>query len=246
MKQLILAVMSMLVLLLFTGGNKRLSTSGEGSVSDTLFYCSGKTDTIKVKREKGVSVMSYVLYTPDSSNVTNVIVKRIFNNVAMATQAGDTIIAGDSSGAAKLRIVAVTMSPIADEYWFIVKYASTIIDSVHLDGVPVDSIDFTRGDTILLHSPLSYDVDTAQGTYVGYRFQRFDTTSTLYAVTGYSTTSAGDTAYIIVNPATSGIVWNESATSMNWMLFKELGIHNTISTTTNHARHGVVRQYDWQ
>lgn len=242
MKQLILALITVFALMLFTGGSRRLSTSGEGMVSDTLFYVSGKTDTIKVKREKGVVAMSYFIYTNDSSNLQSVVLLRTVNDVAMAAQVGDTLISSDSSGAAKLRIKTVTMSPLADEYWFVVKYATTIIDSVHLNAIPVDSINFTRGDTIVIKSPLDYAVDTTQGKYDGYWFQRFDTTSTVYTVTGY--VGAKDSSLIIVTPATSGIVWNQSATSMNWMLYKKLGIFQ--STDSNHARHGVIREYNWQ
>lgn len=126
MKTLIYAVVTMMVMLLFTGGNRRLSTSGEAMVSDTLFSSANKVDTIKVKREKGVAAMSYFMYTIDSSNVKSVVLRRVVNSVAEAAQVGDTLIALDSSATAKLRIKTVTLAPLADEYWFVVTYSAKI------------------------------------------------------------------------------------------------------------------------
>lgn len=126
MKQLILVLITFFGIMLFTGGSKRLSASGEAVVSDTLFSAANKVDTIKVKREKGVTAMSYFMYTIDSSNIKSAVLLRVFNNVAEAAQVGDTLITLDSSATAKVRIKAITMAPLADEYWVVVTYSARI------------------------------------------------------------------------------------------------------------------------
>lgn len=106
-------------------GNIVTLTSGLFSsvVKKSATYAAGQTDTVKYSRERGLSALSFGLYTADSSNITRIILKRVINGVATATIAGDTLMTtADSSATARSLVKAVTLAPLSSEYWFIVVY----------------------------------------------------------------------------------------------------------------------------
>ena len=93
------------------------------SVSGT--YASGQTDTVKFTREAGLSGLSFSIDPYDSCNLTRVYVRRVVNGSLAAAVAGDTLIsAADSTATGAPWVKSVTLSPICDQYWFFVVYAS--------------------------------------------------------------------------------------------------------------------------
>ena len=113
-----------LALLMFMGNqvtiplNQGLLTS---KATQTTF-ATGQTDTITVNREAGLSALAFSIHTKDSSNISLVTVRRVFNGVYAAVMAGDTLVKTDSSAAARVLIKTVTLAPLAEQYVFIVAY----------------------------------------------------------------------------------------------------------------------------
>ena len=85
-------------------------------------FATGQTDTVTVNREAGLSALAFAIHTKDSSNISLVTVRRVFNGVYAAVLAGDTLVTNDSSATARVIIKAVTLAPLAEQYVFIVAY----------------------------------------------------------------------------------------------------------------------------
>jgi len=111
--------------LLVIGASKEFSSQTTAGSQVTSTYSTASKDTLRYIREFGLTGLSLSVYTADSSNITDVIVKRKVSGVFLTVQAGDTLIASDSSATAKLRVATLTLAPLADEYVFFVAFADT-------------------------------------------------------------------------------------------------------------------------
>ena len=122
-------------ILLFVGAI--VSTSNKGSKSvGTNTYADSQTDTVKWTRESGVNALAFGYYANDTVEVTTARVQRVVNGKPAqqgAITAGDTLTnltALDQTTAANIALGittldAITLAPVADEYWVIVQYASS-------------------------------------------------------------------------------------------------------------------------
>jgi len=136
MKNKILIVAGIVLLsLAFMGAIVTTTGIGQSISLGSSTYSASITDTVKWSRENGVVGLAFGISVTDSSQIKNIIVKRVVNGrivtipaVAVAdTLAGaavsGTVPAGaDSSADAASFVHAVTMTPYVDEYWFLVKY----------------------------------------------------------------------------------------------------------------------------
>lgn len=112
---------------------------------------SAAVDTVKWAREAGVVGLSFGLKFIDSANVKNIVVKRVVggkvvniptvavaDTIAGAAVAGTVPYASDTvattAGAPVTFLHAVTMTPYAEEYWFLVKYNNTATQATYKNG----------------------------------------------------------------------------------------------------------------
>lgn len=98
-------------------------------------YAGLQVDTVKFSPPAGLSGLAFGIHLKDSSNLSKVIVRRVFDGVASAVIAGDTLTTTDTSATAVSYLKTVTLAPIPDQYWFIVTY-----DSVALQGVTTPTV----------------------------------------------------------------------------------------------------------
>jgi hypothetical protein len=140
MKNKILVVgLITLLSLSFMGAIVTVTGIGNAISIGTGTYAQGQVDTVKWYREKGVVGAAFGISVTDSSNIQNIIVKRVVNGkiVSMpATAVADTIagaaasgvvpVSADSSADAASYVHTFTLTPYADEYWFFVKYATGV------------------------------------------------------------------------------------------------------------------------
>lgn len=126
MKKVILLVSSLVMALIFTGASQTtyfsVGSLNHGTV--TLNYVASEVDTLKYKREAGISALSFGLSYSDSINITNIVVVKRVNDQSVAAVSADTLTSGDSSATAGAFLSAITLAPIADEYWIIVKFSA--------------------------------------------------------------------------------------------------------------------------
>lgn len=117
-----------------------VSVSGIGKATSTVTttYGQGDVDTVKWAREKGVVGASFSVSSSDTVNIQSIIIKRVVNGaivgnavavadtIAGAAVAGTVPVSAESSATLKTFVHAVTLTPYAEEYWFIVKYATGV------------------------------------------------------------------------------------------------------------------------
>lgn len=111
---------------------------GAAKSTGTKVYEQGGIDTVKWAREAGVVGASISILTSDTANIQNVIVKRVVGNkvVSNAVAVADTLagaavsgtvpVSAESSATAASWVHTFTMTPYAEEYWIIVKYATGV------------------------------------------------------------------------------------------------------------------------
>jgi hypothetical protein len=86
-------------------------------------YASGRIDTVLYNREGGVAVLAFAVHTQDSSNITNIVLRRVVDGVYSPVISADSLVtAADSSAAERVILKSVTLNPMPDQYAFIVKY----------------------------------------------------------------------------------------------------------------------------
>jgi hypothetical protein len=111
------------------GRTKSLPTrSGSSVTTVSSFAVASYVDTVKYYRESGVTALAFGLKWPDTLNIGKVIVRRVVSGKLTPAVAGDTLISLDTAVATAARTKAVTMAPLADEYWFFVTYGATVND----------------------------------------------------------------------------------------------------------------------
>lgn len=113
-----LAILSMGTQLTFRGGGRVTSTV-------TGYYADDQVDTVTYSVEGVEAAARFFVQHDDSISITDVIVRRVYNGQWMAVQAGDTILGATAATAAGVQSAAVTLTPLADTWKFIVTYASS-------------------------------------------------------------------------------------------------------------------------
>lgn len=125
----IVAVILTVTMVFSAGRTKSLPTrSGSAVTTVTSFAVASYVDTVKYYRESGVTALAFGVKWPDSLNIGKVIVRRVVSGKLTPAVAGDTLISLDTAAATGARTKAVTMAPLADEYWFFVTYGATLND----------------------------------------------------------------------------------------------------------------------
>jgi len=128
--KIMLVVSSVVLMIVFVAAIKILPVQPDrGTTKVTNTYASAQIDTVKWTRELNVDKISFGASFLDSSNVLNIVARRVYNGYVVAGVSADTLLAspGDSSATSGRSLSkTVTMNgattPLPDEYWFIVKY----------------------------------------------------------------------------------------------------------------------------
>lgn len=122
----IVAVIATASLVWAAGYNKSFPTrAGNSTTTVSAYEAASHVDTVKYYREAGVGALAFGIKWPDSLNIGKVIVRRIVSGKVTPVVAGDTLISLDTATATGSRTKAVTMAPLADEYWFFVTYGAS-------------------------------------------------------------------------------------------------------------------------
>jgi uncharacterized membrane protein len=99
--------------------------SQAASQTATNTYADSQVDTVKLSRVAGLSALAFGVAIGDSVSITDVIVRRVIGGGTTAVAAGDTLYSSYATTAAGKKLAAVTLAPVAEEYWFIVTYAGS-------------------------------------------------------------------------------------------------------------------------
>lgn len=121
------------VLLMGAGNNKTVANVSDGSVAYvTASYAISYVDTVKFIRPAGLTAFAFAAEWQDSVSITSVTYKRVIDGTPCAAATADTLssfyaFTGTPTGANPIRscVQAVTIAPLADEYWFFVTYAGS-------------------------------------------------------------------------------------------------------------------------
>lgn len=120
--------------LLFGAGNKKtVVNNNDGSVASvTASYAKSYVDTVKFVRPPGLNAFAFAAEWQDSVSITSVTYVRVIDGTPCPAAAADTLssfyaFTGTPTGANPIRacVQAVTLAPLADEYWFYVTYAGS-------------------------------------------------------------------------------------------------------------------------
>lgn len=111
-------------LFIFASGQITLTGLGKAVSKNSKTYAASQTDTVIYNREVGDVNLSFAVHTKDSSNFTNAVLRRVIDGVAAPAVAGDTLFSSDSSASARSIVKTITLAPLADQYWIIVKYTA--------------------------------------------------------------------------------------------------------------------------
>jgi hypothetical protein len=130
MKTKYLVLLSVFIVMVFTAGTKYMPVQPDRATTKvTNTYASAQVDTIIVTREYGISSLSFGISFLDSSNVLNIVARRMYNGYLVAGVTADTLLAspGDSSATsgrslAKTVTINGSTTPLPDSWYFIVKY----------------------------------------------------------------------------------------------------------------------------
>lgn len=106
-------------------GNGKVRSSVNGT------FGASEVDTVIWVREPGVTAISFGMYVADTCDMsTTTAVRRIINGVAVTAITADTLANAETMAATDYLVPvstldAVTLAPLAEQYWFIVTYHST-------------------------------------------------------------------------------------------------------------------------
>lgn len=129
----VFALLLIPALLLGAGNKKYVANTSDGSVAVvTASFANSYVDTIKFVRPPDLNAFAFSAEWQDSVSITSVTFVRVIDGTACAAAAADTLssfyaFTGTPTGANPIRAVtqAVTLAPLADEYWFYVTYAGS-------------------------------------------------------------------------------------------------------------------------
>lgn len=123
---------------LIAAGSVSVTGIGKTVSTVTSVYGEAEIDTVKWNREKGVVGAAFSVTSSDTVNIQNIIVKRVVggaivgnavvvaDTLAGAAVSGTVPVSAESSATAKSFVHTFTLTPYADAYWFIVKYANGV------------------------------------------------------------------------------------------------------------------------
>jgi len=131
-------VLAILAIGLIAAGSVSVIGIGKTVSTVTSVYGQGEVDTVKWNREKGVVGAAFSVTSSDTVNIQSIIVKRVVggavvgnavvvaDTIAGAAVSGTVPVSAESSSTAKSFVHSFTLTPYADSYWFIVKYATGV------------------------------------------------------------------------------------------------------------------------
>lgn len=132
-------ILAVLAVGLIAAGSVSVIGIGKTVSVTTSVYEQGGIDTVKWNREKGVQGAAFSVTGDDTINIQNIIVKRVVggavvgnavvvaDTIAGAAVSGTVPVSAESSATAgKSFVHTFTLTPYADSYWFIVKYATGV------------------------------------------------------------------------------------------------------------------------
>lgn len=132
MKRLIslFALVLLVSALAFSAGTKKTVPVNAGYPNTNVLFSFGNSyvDTVVIDREAGLEGLALAINFLDTAAVTNVIVRRVINGVPMPVIAGDTLTPYTSlttTAASQSCTATITLTPLADQYWCIVKMAAS-------------------------------------------------------------------------------------------------------------------------
>lgn len=141
MKRLILSFLLFVIVSIGYGASGKVTLTGTtdasvASASNT--YANSQVDTVIWTRDGSVSAISFAAHFKDSVSVTSCVIRRIVHGTLMAAVAADTVanlqpFASTTDGSAGSTVFSdgksvtglVTLTPLADQYLFIVTYAGS-------------------------------------------------------------------------------------------------------------------------
>jgi hypothetical protein len=144
MKKLILSLILLVILVVFV--NTAYSASGQVALSGstgggvwkaTKAYAASQIDTILYRRDPSAQSISFAVHFADSAATTNVVIRRVVDGTVSSVLVGDTLtnftsFDSNTNGDVNSKCFAngisvtnaITLSPMADMYLIIVKYAA--------------------------------------------------------------------------------------------------------------------------
>jgi hypothetical protein len=132
MKRLLFSVLLVLFIVSIVQAEQAVLV-GAGKVRSTVTgtFGNSEVDTVIWVREPGVTAIAFGIQAADTIDMsTTTAVRRIINGVAVTALAADTLanaeaLAGTDYLVPVASLDAVTLAPLAEQYWFIVTYHST-------------------------------------------------------------------------------------------------------------------------
>lgn len=128
----IAAFVAVVLVALFLGAGSQIGFNSNFDLTAskvTHSYTTSEVDTLIWNREGSVSALAFAAHFKDSVSVTSVIVRRVIDGQVQAVIAGDTLTPFNSfvstSNTGSAVTAAVTLAPLADQYWFIITYAGS-------------------------------------------------------------------------------------------------------------------------
>lgn len=132
MKKMMFGLTVGVVALLSLGTILTVSRKSDGIHSTTGSYADSQVDTVKFVRPANIGALAFAAEWQDSVSVTSAVYRRVIDGTAIPAIASDTLssfyaFTGTPTGANPVRAItqAITLAPLADEYWVIVTYASS-------------------------------------------------------------------------------------------------------------------------
>lgn len=131
MKYAIIAVL----FILFIGAHVYIQSGSLVAFKESTF-ANSQVDTIHYEPASGLTNLSFGVHFKDSVSVTSGTIRRIINGEPTTALAGDTLpltgfanttagFRGSSANPSSVRLINISVTPVPDEFWFIVTYASS-------------------------------------------------------------------------------------------------------------------------
>lgn len=123
----IAGIIAIVIVATGAGVNTRLSGIDLANSKYVGTYANSQVDTIKWAREASCSGAAFAIHLKDSASVTSVILRRIIDGKVSKAILADTLtnVAWVSITNDSVATQTITLTPLADEYWFFVTYAGS-------------------------------------------------------------------------------------------------------------------------
>lgn len=135
MKKYIVYALVLIGFGLFVNAQKDFQNEAPIAFKNTTF-ANSQVDTVHFYVKRGIATLSFGVRFYDSVSVTSGVIKRIVNGEPTTALAGDTLpltsfsnttagFMGTTANPSSARLITVNLSPVPDEFWFIITYASS-------------------------------------------------------------------------------------------------------------------------